>query len=132
MSNTQPWVECDKCGGLSKNLTDTQMGQDLKNILEEEDTQSWEEEFEKLKIFSAPVPNGGMDIHTFVVDIQEVHGFITTLLEKTKQETVKEVKKCLPERESEAWGMEGSLIREKAMAFNDCRNQFLTNLNKII
>lgn len=35
-----------------------------------------EEKFDKLKIFSAPIPDSIDGVHTFVVDIQEVKAFL--------------------------------------------------------
>lgn len=55
---------------------------------------TWEEEFDKLTVFSAPMPKDN-NVHTFVVDIQEVKDFIKTLLSTTRNEVIKEIEEKL-------------------------------------
>lgn len=51
----------------------------LNEILEQPKEQ-WEDRFDKLKIFSAPISNDINGVKTFVVDIQEVKDFIRETL----------------------------------------------------
>jgi hypothetical protein len=50
----------------------------------------WEEEFDKFTVFSAPMPKDN-NVHTFVVDIQEVKDFIVKLLTSERAKLIKEI-----------------------------------------
>jgi hypothetical protein len=52
---------------------------------------NWQEEFDKLPIFSAPVPQDINGVHTFVVDISVVKAFIAKTVEEAKREAMSEI-----------------------------------------
>lgn len=57
---------------------------------------NWEEEFDKLTVFSAPMPKDN-NVHTFVVDIQEVKDFISQLLSSERTKLLKEIEEKIDE-----------------------------------